>query len=63
LYKEKNNDNEREDRNACGEIPLEKSECAEYQARYYEDYQKYGNRAIHGISGFDRLNYYVPGVL
>ena len=63
LYKEKSKDKERVDRKGGDEFPLEKSKCAEYQARCYEDYQEYGNRAIHGISGFDSLSFYVSGVL
>jgi hypothetical protein len=62
-YKEISKDKERVDRKGCGEFPLEKSECAEYQARYDEDYQQYGNRAVHGTSGFDSLNFYISGVL
>ena len=57
--KEIRNDKQRVDRKGCDEFPLEKSDCAEYQARYDEDYQQYGNRTVHGISGFDRLNFYL----
>jgi hypothetical protein len=62
-YKEISEDKERVDRKGDGEFPLEKSECAEYQAGYDENYQQYGNRAVHGTSGFDRLNFYISGVL
>ncbi len=54
-HQEISKDKQRVDRKGGDEFPLEKSECAECQARYDEDYQQCGNRAVHGISGVESL--------
>jgi hypothetical protein len=51
LNKEINQDKQRVGKKSGDEFALEKSVCAEYQARYYKDDKKYGNLAVHGIPG------------